>query len=103
MAGSESLDESGFQTNAAGGYDSRLINGGGFNNNTGQDRQQATQSKPSSTYIYGDELEMNCNVYDDSVLCLSFNLNGLKREQWKEKNERLRKFLKNYNFDIMGF
>ena len=53
--------------------------------------------------IFGDSLDMNRDVYDGSVLCLSLNVNGLQSEQWKAKNDRLRNFLKNYNFDIMGF
>ena len=46
---------------------------------------------------------MNRDPYDDSLLCLSLNLNGLKHKQWKDKNKQLRKYLKNYEFDIMGF
>ena len=39
---------------------------------------------------------------DGSILCLSLNVNGLKLEKWKAKNDRLQQFLKMYNFDIMG-
>ena len=45
---------------------------------------------------------MDCDVYDDSILCLSLNVNGLQQEKWKAKNDQIRKFLKKYDFDIMG-
>ena len=54
-------------------------------------------------YIYGDELQFNRESYDGSLLCLSLNLNGIQHENWKAKNNKLKTFLKNYNFDIMGF
>ena len=53
--------------------------------------------------IFGDTLDMDHEASDGSVLCLSLNINGLQSEKWKAKNDRLRTFLKNYNFDIMGF
>ena len=49
------------------------------------DRQQDNSSRPETNTIYGDELETNRDIYDDSVLCLSLNVNGLKHEQWKAK------------------
>ena len=71
-------------------------------NNFRTDRQQDNSSSQELKIIYGDELETNRDIYDDSVLCLSLNVNGLKHEHWKAKNDRLRQFLKKYEFDIMG-
>ena len=51
--------------------------------------------------IFGDSLDMNRDVYDGSVLCLSLNVNGLQSEQWKAKNDRLRKFLKRITTSIL--
>ena len=101
MVGSERLEVLGSQTNATGGNNTREVQRG--NNSTTPDRRQADESRNNQNYTYGDELDMNRNPYDDSLLCLSLNLNGLKQEQWKVKNEQLRKYLKNYEFDIMGF
>ena len=60
-------------------------------------------STPDQDYIYGDKLDTDRDVYDDFILCLSLNVNGLQQEKWKAKNDRIRKFLKKYDFDIMGF
>ena len=35
-------------------------------------------------------------------MCVSVNINGLQHEQWKAKNERIKQFLKKYDFDIIG-
>ena len=56
-----------------------------------------------NNYVYGDTLDLNRDANDGSILCLSLNVNGLKQNHWKAKNDRLRQFLKGYNFDIMGF
>ena len=53
--------------------------------------------------VYGDDLETNTDTYNDLVLCLSLNVNGLKHEKWIGKNNRLQQFLRKFNFDIMGF
>ena len=62
------------------------------------DRQRDNSSSQELKIIYEDELETNRDIYDDSVLCLSLNVNGLKHEHWKAKNDRLRQFLKKYEF-----
>ena len=87
-----------FQTNAAGGYD----NHAGKARSSGRGRQSRIQ-RTEGYYLYGDKLELNRDSYDDSILCLSLNLNGLKQSHWQAKNDKLNTFLKNYNFDIMGF
>ena len=51
----------------------------------------------------GDTLDLNRDANDGSILCLSFNVNGLKQEHWKAKNDRLRQFLKRIQFRHYGF
>ena len=77
--------------------------GGELSNASIRERQQATTPGIDATYMYGDTLALDRDVTDDSVLCLSLNVNGLQLERWKAKNDRLRTFIKNYEFDIMGF
>ena len=36
------------------------------------------------------------------LLILHLNTNGLGREKWKAKNDQLKKFMRKYDFDIMG-
>ena len=59
-------------------------------------------SRETTTYIYGDKLENNRNSNDGSILLLGLNVNGLRSEKWKAKNDRMKAFFKKYNFDIMG-
>ena len=66
----------------------------------GTDRQQ--QTTPDPTYIYGDELDPYAD-YDDSCLILGLNLNSLIKDNYKEKNDSLRDFVRKYNWDIMAY
>ena len=91
----------GSQTYAAGGHGTQN-NSGGVGSLSDQDRQQVTTPQSDNTYMYGDNLNMDRDVNDDSVLCLSLNVNGLQKSNWKVKNERVRNLLKNYEFDIMS-
>ena len=80
------------QTNAAGGYDKKG-DGGRLNNiNRGTSSSQGQHQVHQSTvhdhnYMYGDSLDVNREANDGSILCLSLNVNGLKQEKWKAKND----------------
>ena len=92
-----------FQTNAAGGIDIHEGNGDIDNPSTkGRQLNKNIKSGIDEDYLYGDNLNLNRDVHDDSVLCLGLNVNGLQLRGWKAKNERIRNFIKNYEFDIMG-
>ena len=50
--------------------------------------------------MYGEELQQLND--EDNLLLRFFNINGLKKEIWKEKYIRFMITLKYYNFDIIG-
>ena len=90
------------RTNAADGDDSTRRTRHSIASNDRNNQVNNTRAI-DDTLIFGDTLDMDHDAYDGSILCLSLNINGLQSEKWKAKNDRLRTFLKNYNFDIMGF
>ena len=92
-----------FQTNAAGGNDINDDNGGDdIPSSQGRQSNINNTSGIDEDYSYGDTLDLNRDIHDDSVLCLGLNVNSLQAERWKAKNDRIRNFFKNYEFDIMG-
>ena len=55
---------------------------------------------PTEPCTYGDTLSLQPN---DNYLLLGFvNTNGLRKENWKEKNNAIRRFFRTYPFDIIG-
>ena len=65
-----------------------------------QQEQVLFEQDPLNQCVYGDKLT---NIKDETQLLVGFtNVNGLRKEKWKEKNRALVKFLRYYKFDIFG-
>ena len=52
-------------------------------------------------FNYGDELMAGMDDIHE-LLILHLNTNGLGKEKWKAKNDCLKRFMRKYDFDIMG-
>ena len=64
------------------------------------DHQYKIDNDPRIRCMYGEELQQ---LHDeDNLLLRFFNINGLKKEIWKEKYIRVMITLKYYNLDIIG-
>ena len=60
----------------------------------------AFEQDPRNRVMYGDELQSDAT--EATMLCGFLNVNGLRKERWKEKNNALFKYLFKKKFDIIG-
>ena len=58
------------------------------------------EQNPLNRVSYGDDWAPDPS--ESTLVCGFLNVNGLRREKWKEKNNALFKFLFNKQFDITG-
>ena len=49
--------------------------------------------------VYGDDWR---EKEEDEIVCVGLNVNGLKKDMWKEKNDSLRNFMYQMKSDIIA-
>ena len=64
------------------------------------DELAAFERDPTNRLFYGDEWASDPS--ESTIQCGFLNVNGLRKDKWKEKNNSILKFLFTKNFDITG-